>query len=108
MDVNELDHKESWAPKNWCFWTVVLEKTRESPLDCKKIKAIKIQREISPEFIGKTDAEAEVPILLPPDAKNGLIKKDPHAREDCMQEEKGTSEGEMVGEHHWLYGYEFE
>ena len=104
----ELDHKEGWAPKNWCFWTVVLEKTLESPLDCKEIKPVNPKGDQSWVFIGRTEAEAETPILWPPDAKNWLIGKDPDAGRDWGQEEKGTTEGEMAGCHHWLYGHEFE
>ena len=103
----ELDHKESWAPKNWCFWTVVLEKTLESPLDC-KIKPVSPKGNKSWMFNGRTDAEDEAPILWPPDMKNWLIWKDPDAGKDWGQEEKGTTEDEMVGWHHWLDGHEFE
>ena len=103
----ELDYKESWVPKNWCFWTVVLEKTLESPLDCKEIKPVNSKRLISFRiFIGKTDDEK--PILWPPDVKNWLIRKDPNAWKDWRQEEKGTTEDEMVGWHHRLTGHEFE
>ena len=104
----ELDYKESWAPKNWCFWTVVLEKTRESPSDCKKIKQVNPEGNQSWIFIGRTDAEAETPILWPPDAKNWLFGKDPDAGKDWRQEERGTTEDEMVGWHHRLNGHEFE
>ena len=86
----ELDHKESWAPKNWCFWTVVLEKTLESPLDCKKIKPVNPKLNQSWIFTGRTEAEAETPILWPPDAKNCLLGKDPDAGKDWRQDEKGT------------------
>ena len=103
----ELDHKERWAPKNWCFWTVVLEEILESPLDC-KIKPVNPKGYQSWIFIGRTDAEAETPILWPPDVKNWLIRKDPEAGKDWGQEEKGTTEEEMVGWHHWLDGLEFE
>ena len=103
----ELDHKESWALKNWCFWTVVLEKTLESPLDCKKIQPVHPKRDQSWVFIVRTDAEAETLILWPPDAKNWLIWKDPDAGKDWRQEEKGTTEDEMFGWHHWLNGHEF-
>ena len=103
----KLDCKESWAPKNWCFWTVVLEKTLESPLDCKESKPFNPKGNQSWIFIGRTDAEAETPILWPPDAKNWLIWKDPDAGKDWRQE-KETTEDEMVGCHHWLDGYEFE
>ena len=104
----ELDYKESWAPKNWWFWMEVLEKTLESPLDCKEIKPVHPKGNQSWIFIGRTDAEAETPILWPPDPKNGLIGKDPDAGKDWMQEEKWTTEDEMVGWHHHLEGYEFE
>jgi len=87
----ELDYKESWALKNWCFWTVVLEKTLESPLDCKETKPVNPKGNQSWIFIGRTDAEAEAPILLPPGAKNRLIGKDPDAGKDWEQEEKGTT-----------------
>ena len=103
----ELDHKESWVPKNWCFWTVML-KTLESPLDCKEIKPVNPKGNQSWIFIGRIDAEAETPILCPPDAKNWLIGKDPDAGKDWRQEEKGMTEDEMVGWHHWLNGHEFE
>ena len=104
----DLDYKESWAPKNWCFWTVVLEKTFESPLDCKEIKVVNPKGNQSWIFIGRTDAEAKAPILWPPDAKNWLIWKDPDAGKDWGQEEKGTTGDEMVGWHHWLNGHEFQ
>ena len=104
----ELDYKESWAPKNWCFWTVVLEKTLESPLDCKEIKLVKTKGNQSWIFIGRTDAEAKALILWPPHVKSWLIGKDPDAGEDRRHEEKGTTEDEMVGWHHWLDGHEFE
>ena len=103
----ELDHKEGWAPMNWCFWTVVLEKTLESPLDCKEIQPIHLKGNQSCVFIGKTDIEAETPILWPPDAKSWLIWKDPDAGKDWGQEEKGMTEDEMVGWHHQLNGHEF-
>ena len=83
----ESDYKESWVPKNWCFLTVVLEKTLEGPLDCKEVKPVHPKREQSWIFIGKTDAEAEAPILWPPDAKNWLIRKDPDSGKDWGQEE---------------------
>ena len=92
----ELDYKESWVPKNWCFWTVVLEKTLESPLDCKELQPAHPKGDQSWVFIGRTD-EAETPMLWPPDAKSWLIWKDPDAGKDWGQEEKGTTEGEMVG-----------
>ena len=104
----ELDYKESWAPKNWCFWTVVLEKTPESPLDCKEIKPVNPKGNQSWVFIGKTDAEAETPILRPPDGKNWLIGKDSDSGKDWRQKEKGMAEDEMVGWHHRLNGHEFE
>ena len=101
----ELDHKESWAPKNWCFWTVVLEKTLESPSRSNQ----SILKEISLEHsFGRTAAEAEAPILWPPDAKSWLLRKYPEAGQDWRQEKTGTTEDEMVGWHHWLDGYEFE
>ena len=93
----ELDYKESWVPKNWCFWTVVLEKTLESPLDCKEIKPVNPKGDQPWILIGRTDAEAETPILWPPDAKNWLIGKDSDARKDWRQEEKGTIENEIIG-----------
>ena len=102
----ELDHKEGWALKNWCFWTVVLEKTLESPLDCKKIIPINHKWNQPWIFIGRTDAEAS--ILWPPDVKNWLIWKDPDAGKDWRREEKGTTEDEMVRWHHRLDGHDFE
>ena len=104
----ELDYKESWELKNWCFWTVVLEKTLESPLDCKEIQPVHPKGNQSWVFIGRTDAEAEAPILWPPVAKNWLIWKDPDAGKDWRQEEKGMTADEMVGWHHWLDEHEFE
>ena len=105
----ELDYKESWAPKNWCFWTVVLEKTVESPLDCKEIKWGNPKGNQSWIFIGGTDAEAEAEaaVFWPRDAKNWLIGKDPDSGKDWRQE-KGTTEDEIVGWHHQLNGHEFE
>ena len=103
----ELDYKESWVLKNWCFWTVVLEKTLESPLDCKEIQPVHPKEEQSWIFTGRTDAEVETPVLWPPDVKNWLIWKDPDAGKDGRQEEKGTTEDEMVGWHHWLNGHGF-
>ena len=100
----ELDHKEGWALKNWCFWTVVLEKTPESPLDCKEIKPVHPKGNQPWIFIGRTDAEA--PILWPPDVRGWLNGKDPDAGIDWRQEEKGTTEDEMAGWHHWLNGRE--
>ena len=102
----ELDHKEGWAPKNWCFWTVVLEKTLESPLDCKEIKPVHPKENQSWILIRRTDVEAETPVLWPPDAKSQFIGKDPDTRKDWGQEEKGTIEDEMVGWHHWFKGHE--
>ena len=101
----ELDCEEGWAPKNWCFWTVVLEKTLESPLGCKEIQPVHPKGNQSRIFIGRSDAEAETSILWPPDAKNWLIWKDPDAGNDWRREEKGTTEDEMVGWHHQLYGH---
>ena len=98
----ELDHKEGLAPKNWCVWTVLLEKTLESLLDSKELKPVHPKGNQSWIFIGRTDAEAEAPILWPPDAKNWLIWKGPEAGKDWRQEEKGMTEDEMVGWHHWL------
>ena len=103
----ELDYKESWALKNWCFWNVVLEKTLESPLDWKEIQPVHPKGNQSWIFIGRTDAEAETPILGPPDAKSWLIGKDPDAGKDWRQE-KGMTEDETVRWHHWLNGHEFE
>ena len=104
----ELDYKESWVLKNWCFWTVLLEKTLESSLDCKEIQPAHPKGNQSWIFIGRTDAEAETPMFWPPDAKNWLIWKDPDAGKDWRQEEKGTREDEMVGWHHQLNGRELE
>ena len=104
----ELDYKESWALKNWCFWTVVLEKTLEGPLDHKDIQPVHPKGNQSRIFIGRTDAEAETPILWSPDVKNWHIWKDPDAGKDGRWEEKGTREDEMVGWHHWLNRLEFE
>ena len=104
----ELDYKESWAPKNWCFSTVVLEKTLKSPLDCKETQLVHPKENQSWIFIGRTDADAEAPILWLPDAKNWLIGKHPDAGKDWRWEEKGTTEDEMVGWHHRLDGHEFQ
>ena len=105
----ELDCKDSWALKNWCFWTVVLEKPLVSPLDCKDIQPVHPKGDLSPGvFIGKTDAKPETSILWPPDAKSWLIWKDPDAGKDWGQEEKGMTEDEMVGWHHRLDEHEFE
>ena len=103
----ELDCEENWAPKNWCFWTAILEKTLESPLDCKEIQPVHPGGDQSWVFPGRTDAEAETPILWPPHVKSWLIGKDPDAGRDWGKEEKGTREDEMAGWHHQLDGYEF-
>ena len=103
----ELDYKESWALKNWCFWTVVLEKTLDSPLDCKEIQPINPKANQSWIFIGRTNVEGETPILWPP-YKNWVVWKDCYAGKDWRQEEKVTTEDEMVGWHHQLDGHEFE
>ena len=103
----ELDYKESWVPKNWCFWTVVLEKTLESPLDCKEIQLVPPKGDQSWVFIGRTDVEAETPVLWPPHAKSWLIGKNPDSGRYWGQEEKGTTEDAMVGWHHWLDGHGF-
>ena len=103
-----MDHKEGWVPKNWCFQIVVLEKTLDSPLDCKDIKQVNPKGNPPWIFIGRTDAEAEAPILWPPDVKNWLIGKDFDAGKDWGQEEKGVTEDEMVGWHHQLDGPKFE
>ena len=104
----ELDCEESWALKNWCFWTVVLEKTLESPLDCKEIQPVHSKGDQSWVFFGRNDAKAETPVLWPPHMKNWLIGKDSDAGRAWGQEEKGTTEGEMAGWHHLLDGREFE
>ena len=104
----ELDCEESWAPKNWCFWTVVLEKILESPLDCKEIQPVHSKEYQSWVFIGRTDAKAEAPVLWPPHAKSWLIGKDSDGGRDWEQEEKGTTKDEMAGWHHRLDGHEFE
>jgi len=104
----ELGYKDRWALKTWCFWTMVLEKTLESPLNCKEIHPVHPKWNFSWIFIGRTDAEAETPILWPPDTKNWLIGEEPDAGKDWRQEEKGTTEDEMVGWHHWRNGHEFE
>ena len=103
-----LDYKESWVPKDWSLWTVVLEKTFESPLDCKEIQLVHAKGDQSWVFIGRTDAEAETPILWPPDAKNWLTGKDPDAGKGWRQEDKGMSEDEMVGWHHRLNEHDSE
>ena len=106
----ELDHKEGWAPKNWCFWTVVLKKTLENPLDCKEIKPVSPKGNQSWIFTRRTDAETETPIFWLPDAKNWLIRKEKlqDAGKDWRQEEIGATEDQMVGWHYWLNGHEFE
>ena len=104
----ELGHKDSWAPKNWCFWTVVLEKILERPLDIKEIQLVHPKGDQSWIFIGRTDAEAEAPVLWPPDAKSWLTGENPDAEKDWGQEKKGTTEDEMVGWHHWPNGHELE
>ena len=107
--VWELNYKEGWATKNWCFQIVVLEKTLENPLDSKEIKLVNPKGNQSWIFIGRTDAEVEAQILLLPDVKSQLIgKKNPVAGKDSEQEEKGTTEDEMAGWHHWLNKHEFE
>ena len=103
----KLDYKESWVPKNWCFWTVVLEKTLESPLDCKEIQPVHPKGDQSWLFFGGTHVEAETPVLWPPDEKSWLIWKDLDAGKDWGQEEKGMTEDEMLGWHHWLDGHGF-
>ena len=100
--------KESWAQKNWCFWTVVLKKTLESPLECKEIQSVHPKGDQSWIFIGRTDVEAETPVFWPPDAKSWFLGKGPDAGKDWRQEEKGMTEDEMAGWHHWLNGHEFE
>ena len=102
----EFDCEESWAPTNWCFWTVVLEKTLESPLDCKEIQSVHSKGDQSRVFIGRTDAKAETPVLWPPDVKSWLIGEDSDAGRDWGQEEKRTTEDEMAGRHHQLDGHE--
>ena len=103
----ELDYKDSWAPKNWCFWTVVLENTLASPLDCKEIQPVHHKGDQPWVFIGRTDVEAQTPILCPPDVKSWFIGKDCDAGKDWGEEEKGTTEDEMVGWHHRLNGHGF-
>ena len=104
----ELDYEENWALKNWYFWTVVLEKTLESLLNCKEIRPVNPKWNQSGIFIGRTDAEAEASICWPSDVKNWVIWKDPDAGKDWRQDKKGMTEDEMVGWHHWLNGHEFE
>ena len=106
--MSELDYEESWVLKIWCFWTVVKEKTLESPLDCKEIQPVHPKGDQSWVFIGRTDVEAETPILWPPDEKRWLIWKDPDAGEDWGQEEKEMTEDEIVRWHHRLNGHEYE
>ena len=101
-------YKESWELKNWCFWNAVLEKALESPLNSPRIKPVSPWWKQSWLFIGRTDAKAEAPIFWPPDMKDWLIGKEPDAGKDWGEEEKGTTEDEMVGWHHWLHGHEFE
>ena len=103
----ELDYKEGWTLKNWCLWTVVLEKTLENPLDCKEIQPVHPKGNQSWIFIKRTDAEAETPTLWTADANNWLIRKDPDARKDWRGEEKGMTEDEIVGWHHRLEGHEW-
>ena len=104
----QVDHKEGWVLKNWCFWTVVLEKTLESPLNCKEIKLVNPKGNQPWIFIGGTAAESESPLLWPPDAKSRLTGKDPDAGKDWRQEEKWMTEDEMTGWHHRINGHEFE
>ena len=104
----ELDCKESWVLKHWCFWNMVLEKTFESPLNCKEIQPVHLKEDQSWIFIGRTGAEAETPILWPADVKSWLIRKDPDSGKDWRQDEKGTAEDERVGWHPWVNGHEFE
>ena len=104
----ELDCEESWALKNWCCWTMMLEKTLESPLDCKEVQPAHSEGDQPWDFFGRNDAKAETPVLWPPHAKSWLTGKDPDAGRDWGQEEKGTKEGEMAGWHHRLDGCEFE
>ena len=103
----QLVYKESWVPKNWCFWTVVLEKTLESALDCKEIQPVHPKGDQSWIFIGRADVEAETLILWPPDVKNWLLRKDPDDGKDWRREEKGMTEDELVGWHHQFNGHEF-
>ena len=106
--MSELDHKEGWVLRNWCFCSVVLEKTLESTLDCKEIKPVNSKGNKSWIFIGRTDAKAEAPILWPPDVEGRLIRKDPDAGKGWRQEENGTTVDEMLRWHHWLNGHESE
>ena len=104
----ELDHKKSWVPKNWCFWTVMLEKTLEIPLDCKEVQPVHPEGDQSWGFFGRNDAKAETPVLWPPHVKSWLIGKDPDVGKGWRQEEKGTTEDEIVGQPHRLNGHGFE
>ena len=104
----ELNCEEGWAPKNWCFWTVVMEKTLENPLNCKEIQLVHSEGDQSRVFFGRNDAKAETPVLWPRHMKSWLIGKDPDARRDWGQEEKGTTEDDMAGWHQWLDGHESE
>ena len=104
----EFDCEEGWAPKNWCFWIVVLEKTLESPLDCKEIQPVHSEGDQPWVFFGKNDVKGETPVLWPPHVKSWVIRKDSDAGRDWGQEEKGTTEDEMAGWHHQLDGHEFE
>ena len=106
--IRELDCKKGWVQKNWCFHIIVLKKTLESPLDCKKIKAVNLKGNQSWILIGRTDAEAEAPILWLPDVKSWLIEKDPDVEKNCRQKDKGPAEDEMIGWHHQHNGHEFE
>ena len=103
----ELDSEESWTPKNWCFWITVLEKTFESPLNCKEIQSVHSEGDQPGDFFGRNDNKTETPVLWPPHAKSWLIGKDPDAERGWGQEEKGTTEDEMAGWHHWFDGHEF-
>ena len=104
----ELDYKESWAPMNWCFWTVVLEKILESPLDCKETQPVHYEGDQPWDFFGKNDAKVEAPVLWPPHAKSWLIGKDSDGGMDWGQEKKEATEDEMAGLHHWLDGRDSE
>ena len=106
--MGDLGLEEGWAPKNWCFWTVVLEKTLESPLDCKEIQPVHSQGDQCWDFFGRNDTKAEAPVLWPPHAMSWLIGKDFDAGRDWGQEENGTTEDEMAGWHHWVNGRESE
>ena len=105
LQMWELGYKESRGPKKWCFWTVVLEKTLESSLDCRQIQPVHPKGDESSVFIERTDVEAETPVLWPPNAKSWLIGKDPDAGKDWRQEKKGMTKDEVVEWHHWLNGY---